>query len=78
MPQIHGWMDDLAAANPDWVSVETIGKSYQNRDLKVIRINPGNSATKFWIDGGSVFASYVPFKELTQTDSRPLDQYSYI
>jgi hypothetical protein len=49
---IHGWMDDLAAANPDWVSVETIGKSYQNRDLKVIRINPGNSATKFWIDGG--------------------------
>jgi hypothetical protein len=52
LADILGWLDELAAANPDWVSTEVIGQSHLGNDLKVIRINPGNSATKFWIDGG--------------------------
>jgi hypothetical protein len=49
---IHGWLDELAAANPDWVSVENAGQSYLGNDMKILRLNSNNSPHKFWIDSG--------------------------
>ncbi|CAG0924936.1 unnamed protein product, partial [Notodromas monacha] len=49
---IHSWLDDLAAANPDTVSTQVVGQSTLGKDLKVIRINTAGSPHKFWIDGG--------------------------
>jgi hypothetical protein len=54
---MHQWMDDLAAANPSWVSTEVIGQSYLGNDVKVLRLNTANSSKKFWIDGGTSIKS---------------------
>ncbi|EAT48325.1 AAEL000653-PA [Aedes aegypti] len=53
LADIHEWMDYLAKSYPDVCSTQIIGKSFQGRNLKVLRIsngNPSNSAV--WIDGG--------------------------
>lgn len=44
----------MAQQHSDLVSVETYGKSYQNRDMKVMKISTGEFGTKpaVWIDGG--------------------------
>ncbi|XP_055551619.1 carboxypeptidase B-like [Wyeomyia smithii] len=50
---IHEWMEYLGKTYPDLCSTKSIGKSFQGRDMKVLRIsngNPSNSAV--WIDGG--------------------------
>ncbi|XP_026321179.1 carboxypeptidase B-like [Hyposmocoma kahamanoa] len=50
---IHGFMDYLAKTYPSIVSVKTIGKSFEKRDLKVLRISDGKPTNKaVFIDGG--------------------------
>ncbi|XP_075980070.1 carboxypeptidase B-like [Anticarsia gemmatalis] len=50
---IHGFMDYLAKTYPSLVSVNTIGKSVEGRDLKVLRISDGKPTNKaIFIDGG--------------------------
>uniref|UniRef100_A0A1A9WD12 Peptidase M14 domain-containing protein n=1 Tax=Glossina brevipalpis TaxID=37001 RepID=A0A1A9WD12_9MUSC len=52
---INGYLEDLAKAFPDRVSVKTIGKSYENRDMKAITITDGQTSNKkkaILIDGG--------------------------
>ncbi|XP_013180157.1 PREDICTED: carboxypeptidase B-like [Papilio xuthus] len=50
---IHGFMDYLAKTYPKIVSVNSIGKSYEGRDLKVLRISDGKPTNKaVFIDGG--------------------------
>ncbi|XP_013148300.1 PREDICTED: carboxypeptidase B-like [Papilio polytes] len=50
---IHGFMDYLAKTYPKIVSVNTIGKSYEGRDLKILRISNGEPTNKaIFIDGG--------------------------
>ncbi|XP_038222553.1 zinc carboxypeptidase A 1-like isoform X2 [Zerene cesonia] len=50
---IHGFLDYLAKTYPAIVSVKSIGKSYEGRDLKVLRISNGQKTNKaVFIDGG--------------------------
>jgi hypothetical protein len=59
--KIYAWLDEMAAANPSEVSVEVIGKSFEGRDMKVLKIqkpSPGGDpkmevfieASKYYID----------------------------
>ncbi|CAG4956847.1 unnamed protein product [Parnassius apollo] len=51
---IHGFMDYLAKTYPKIVSVNSIGKSHEGRDLKVLRISDGKPTNKaVFIDGGT-------------------------
>lgn len=55
-PEILGHVNDIAAAYPELVSVVTIGKSLQGRDLVVAVVNnpatgPHTSKPAMWIDG---------------------------
>ncbi|CAH0400952.1 unnamed protein product [Chilo suppressalis] len=53
LEDIYGFMDYLAKTYPAIVSVNTIGKSYEGRDLKVLRISDGKATNKaVFIDGG--------------------------
>ncbi|XP_041982100.1 carboxypeptidase B-like [Aricia agestis] len=53
LTDIHGFMDYLAKTYPRIVSVNTIGKSFLGRDLKVLRISDGKPTNKaVFIDGG--------------------------
>ncbi|KAH8398788.1 hypothetical protein KR222_003918 [Zaprionus bogoriensis] len=40
--EINAYLDELAKAYPSRVTVETVGKSYENRDLKTITISNGD------------------------------------
>jgi hypothetical protein len=44
-------MDELAK-NSKFVETYSIGKSYEGRDIKALKINTANSNKIFWIDGG--------------------------
>ncbi|XP_047535633.1 carboxypeptidase B-like [Vanessa atalanta] len=53
LEDIHGFMDYLAKTYPKIISVNTIGTSYEGRDLKVLRISDGKPTNKaVFIDGG--------------------------
>jgi len=52
---LHAFVDDIAAQYPDLASVISIGKSTENRDLKVIKIGREGAAENkpaMWIDAG--------------------------
>uniref|UniRef100_T1J4W0 Transporter n=1 Tax=Strigamia maritima TaxID=126957 RepID=T1J4W0_STRMM len=53
--KINQYLDELAASHPNIVEVITIGKSYEGRPLKVIKIGDTQSTVKkpaIWIDAG--------------------------
>jgi len=52
--EINDYIDQLSQDHSDIVAVETIGKSYEGRDLKVIKISSNPSAKKpvIFIDAG--------------------------
>ncbi|XP_053610670.1 carboxypeptidase B-like [Plodia interpunctella] len=53
LEDIHGFLDYLAEIFPDIASVQSIGKSVEGRDLKIIKISNGNPSNKaVFIDGG--------------------------
>ncbi|XP_021192893.3 carboxypeptidase B [Helicoverpa armigera] len=53
LEDIHGFLDYLAKTYPSIVSVNSIGKSHEGRDLKVLRISDGKKTNKaVFIDGG--------------------------
>ncbi|KAL0821877.1 hypothetical protein ABMA28_005279 [Loxostege sticticalis] len=53
LEDIHGFLDYLAKTYPALVSVKTIGKSHQGRELKLLRISDGKPTNKaVFIDGG--------------------------
>jgi murein tripeptide amidase MpaA len=39
LTEIYNWFDEIAAANPDVVSLTTIGTSYEGRALRVVKIS---------------------------------------
>ena len=51
--QIYAYLDCLALEYSDRVQLINIGRSTQNRPLKVLKIGTGNRKRKsIWIDGG--------------------------
>ncbi|XP_014254080.1 carboxypeptidase B-like [Cimex lectularius] len=53
LADIYGYLDYLAQTYPNFVSVSSMGKSVEGRDIKFIKISSGNpNAKKFWIEGG--------------------------
>ena len=56
----------------DYVSTMTIGSSYEGRDIRVVRLNPGNAEKKIWIDAGKDVSSFkesnnFPFERISDT-----------
>jgi len=52
---IHSWLENIAAANPDIASIQDIGQSTEGRTLKVIKIGvPNRNVSKpaIFMDGG--------------------------
>merc|ERR1711963_1647 len=50
---INNFIDDLAASNAGWVSTQSIGKTYEGRDMRVIKIEKaGPGAPIAWIEAG--------------------------
>ena len=57
---INSWLDCLAASFPHKVEVREIGRSFEGRPLKVVRIGDGDtSKPAVFIDGG-IHARFVP------------------
>lgn len=53
MADVHGFLDYLASARSNVVSVHSIGESVEGRAIKLIKISSGKpNASAFWIDGG--------------------------
>jgi len=53
--ELNEWLDGVAAAHPDLVSIETYGRSYEGRDLRIVTItdtSTGAHDTKpaHWVD----------------------------
>lgn len=61
---MYAWIDELVAEHSEVLSVETIGQSYEGRDLKVVKLshkegNPGifvdaNIHAREWITSATV------------------------
>lgn len=51
---MNAYLDDLARAHPDIVSLETLGNSYEGREMKAIKISSGGNRNKpvIFVDGG--------------------------
>ena len=50
---INDFIDGLACANPGWVKTVSIGRTYEDRDMRVIEINKaGPEAPIAWIEAG--------------------------
>jgi len=53
LDDILQYMDFLAKSYPNLCSVKTIGRSLENRPIKVLRISNGDPSNKaVWIDAG--------------------------
>jgi len=53
--ELVGWIDQLAAAHPDLVSVETYGRSFEGRDLLLVTVTdastgPHDTKPAHWVD----------------------------
>merc|ERR1712071_405242 len=46
LDQVYNWMDDISAEHSDLVQVSTFGQSYENRDLKMMTIQPSSGAVE--------------------------------
>jgi hypothetical protein len=49
---IIAWMNDLTNSNPSFISQYTPGRSFQNRDIRVLVIRVGEPPKRVWIDCG--------------------------
>jgi len=55
MDTIYDWMIMMNVLYPSWVTIYSIGKSYENKDIRVMVISkpsPNPKKKLFWIDGG--------------------------
>jgi hypothetical protein len=53
--EVHSYLNVLKSISPENIDVVTIGKSFEGRDLNVIRINKDDTNSKkiIWLDGGT-------------------------
>jgi len=86
LPQIHYYMDRLAREYPDKVDIGSVGKSYEGRDMKYIRITNKASGAQnkqiIWLDAGiharewigPAAAMYIADKLIKNPSSDPVVQ----
>lgn len=49
--EVYAWLDEQAALHPDIATVVSIGKSFEGRDLKVLKISKsGETKPAIWLD----------------------------
>lgn len=51
--QIDSFLEELVQKDPNYISTTVIGKSFEGRDLKVLRIGNSNKKPIAWVDGGT-------------------------
>jgi hypothetical protein len=54
LDEINRWMNDLEQAYPKYVTIFNVTRSYQQRDIKTMKISIPNASKKLaiWLDGG--------------------------
>lgn len=78
------YLDYLASEYPQLVKVQSIGKSYEDRALKIVKISsgPGKSGEPkpaIWIDAGESYLtkkSYIIFEDFNGDDDDELCRYA--
>ncbi|KAG7175044.1 Carboxypeptidase B-like 5 [Homarus americanus] len=50
--EIMGWMDTVAKDHPDVCTVENVGKSYQQHDMKLLKLGKGVNKPIIFLEGG--------------------------
>jgi len=50
--EINRWLDMVAFANSAYVSTYTPGKTFENRDIKVLRLKTSTAKRSLWLDCG--------------------------
>jgi len=50
--EIQSWLDDIVSANPDIASTYIAGKTYENRNLKVLKLKQPSATRSIWVDCG--------------------------
>jgi extracellular matrix protein 14 len=69
LEDIHAWVDQMVSSYPGMVTPFTVGKSYENRDMKGFKISSNKTAIKsdgtkvaakkaVWWDGGLLYFSF--------------------
>jgi len=78
--EIYSWVDSLVAKYPKLVSTESIGKSFEKRDMRLVKIGTGGKTKPgYWIDAGIhaqewitvSTAVYIINELVTKYDSNP-------
>ncbi|KAL0819455.1 hypothetical protein ABMA28_007560 [Loxostege sticticalis] len=59
MEDIYEWFEYLARTHSDIVSLVTIGRSFEGRNITGVRISRGNSNRNFIIEGGQIGADWL-------------------
>ena len=76
LEDIYEYLDFLAKTYPDLCSVQTIGKSVEKRDLKVLRISNGNPNNKaIWMDGGIHAREWISPATVTYIVNRLVEEW---
>ncbi|XP_063387668.1 zinc carboxypeptidase-like [Cydia fagiglandana] len=52
LDDIYAWLDDIAAANSDIVTLINGGESYEGREIKGVKISHGSGRKTIFIEGG--------------------------
>ena len=69
--QIHACLKELAAAYPDLVTLEILGKSYLGNDMPLVKIsNGGSGKPAVWVDGSKLFLHYFTFQIILKVNER--------
>jgi ribosomal protein S4 len=81
LPQIHTFLDEIAAQFPTYANVFSIGTSTQGRDMKVIKIGgPGVNKPTIWVDCGKKmtisYNSVTPWDNAINEMNRSNQRYS--
>ncbi|XP_013391836.1 carboxypeptidase B-like [Lingula anatina] len=84
--EINAWLDAVAAESNGLATVETIGQTYEGKDMKVLKIGEDGTKPAIWVDAGiharewiaPATLVYIIDKFLSEYNSRPeLNKYTW-
>src|SRR5210317_870395 len=75
---VEAFCRDLAAAHPDWVTLEELGRSHHDRPLLLLTLSrtDGDVSRRpgFWLDGGTHAAEFTGVMAVLYSVSRWIEQ----